>query len=52
MPSDELSIPAEERAALASVIDKAKEILRTKQRDEHLSIGTLEYLKKYRILRE
>lgn len=40
----------DEQEKLSAVIEKARKILETKKSpDENLSLGTLEYLKKYRI---
>ncbi|KAI5189360.1 hypothetical protein NEMIN01_0423 [Nematocida minor] len=44
-------ISSDEYNKLSSVLDKARRILNTApiQKEENLSLGTLEYLKKYRI---
>lgn len=50
MKDEQLNIPAEEHQKLSSLINTAKRILQEKRpNQENLSLGTLEYLKKYRI---
>jgi len=50
MTHNELNIPENEKAALQALITKAREILAsTPARKENLSLGTLEYLNKYKI---
>ncbi|KAI5191863.1 hypothetical protein NECID01_1668 [Nematocida sp. AWRm77] len=41
-------LPSEEAEALSKLIQKAKETLEAKK-DDNLSLGTLEYLKRYKI---
>ncbi|EHY66298.1 hypothetical protein NERG_00994 [Nematocida ausubeli] len=50
---DELTLPAKEYRKLEGLIEKVRKYvdIETKETKENLSLGTLDYLKKYRINR-
>lgn len=50
MKEENSNFPIDEQRKLSIVVEKAKRILHTKQPPkEDLSLGTLEYLRKYKI---